>query len=138
MLLVFLDIDGVFCLGRGVDIDCLENLKSFLRGFNHKVVLSSTRRALDGVCEQVRSLLEEVNVVDKLPLGSSNDKSKLIRQYLDSNLISSYIIIDDNASIYSEKDLEYLILCRSDLGFTTNKKEEAILLATKLNENARD
>jgi hypothetical protein len=44
MNIIFLDIDGVICLGREIDQECLKNLKAIVDVTSARIVLSSSWR----------------------------------------------------------------------------------------------
>lgn len=42
--IIFLDIDGVLCLGRKIDKKCLQNLKTIVDATSARIVLTSSWR----------------------------------------------------------------------------------------------
>ena len=130
-LLIFLDVDGVLNTTnsritkyeiREENVSALGELQDKLvkRGYSVKVILSSTwRLGYDAVWEKcspqmqkLLSRLEKVNIklYDKTPIYKEQTRDVEIRRYLRGYQLEheefSYIILDDDVSIFQENVLE--------------------------------
>lgn len=133
---IFLDVDGVLNTKNdwskkiySLNAKCVENFCELLRNINNpKVVLSSTWRngiARDGsTAIHIRDLLNVLTVVgiekiDKTAVAPDGIRSKEIDYYLRRHEPDSYIILDDDMSLFEKKDkTENLYLTNAIYGLT--------------------
>jgi hypothetical protein len=129
---VFLDIDGVLNSSRSwntkyyIDEECVKNLREIVKDNDIRIILTSTWRAgFDKINKKhtinVQNLLNilhkyNMDIYDVTEQHISGDRSKEIERYIIKNNVNKYIILDDDVSIFSNKDLNiYLVDYRTGL-----------------------
>lgn len=107
--IIFLDIDGVlnvYCEGRD-KYGCLfhkhfeENLKHIIESTNAKIVISSTWR-LNGLISLKRMWSDRKlsgEIIDVTPYLPNSSRGEEIQFWLDRNIYSNYVVIDDDNDI---------------------------------------
>ncbi len=133
-ILIFLDIDGVLNTTHSLDTRyevCGENVKVLnllkdklvKRGYNVKIVLTSTWRLeydsnVERCSPQIKRLIlklakYDITIEDKTPLYKEKTRDVEIRRYLREYELKTpnftYLILDDDVSVFNEKELETMI-----------------------------
>jgi len=129
-ILVFLDIDGVLNTThslntryeiRSENVKALKLLKDKLvkSGFNVKIVLTSTWRLgydadVEKCSPQIRGLISklaqfDITIEDKTPFYKEKSRDveihRYLREYELNNTNFTYIILDDDVSVFDKKEL---------------------------------
>lgn len=132
-ILIFLDIDGVLNTTNSFNTRyeiCAENVKALkllivkLQKYGDavKIVLTSTWRLgydsnIEKCSPQIRKLLsklalDEITIWDKTPIYKEKTRDVEIRRYLREyelkNSEFTYVILDDDISIFDEKELKVM------------------------------
>jgi hypothetical protein len=150
MKVIFLDIDGVLnVIGKGRDEfgQCFhkhfeDNLKWIIEQTGAKIVISSTWR-MNGLSEMQRmwrhrNLAGEV--ISITPYINNRKRGKEIQSWIDSNEISSYVIIDDDTDMLSSQENNFVRTSDNidhpdcvDIGYGLTKKcaEKAVKILNR-------
>lgn len=124
MKVIFLDIDGVLNTNsdREISSDKLKLLSELVSKTGADVVLSSSWRYGWNKPElnqpgtriyRLKQLLKDNGIVIKDTIGLDLIKSIQIKNYLNTNMISNYIVLDDEPI-----DTANLVQTNGDVGFT--------------------
>ena len=160
MKIIFLDIDGVLNTGcnriklkeinKGIDdwnynnIFCREsmkNLKEIVDKTNAKIVLSTTRRFADSLLNPLEIQFMEFglwnDLIGKTPKLSENfsngkEKELEINKYVTDNNIESYIILDDDSSLFNSNNINFVQVPWME-GITEEIKNKVIADLMKIN-----
>ncbi|MBE6665227.1 MAG: hypothetical protein E7603_03265 [Ruminococcaceae bacterium] len=154
---IFLDIDGVLNSSAydrerkendgNIDETRLPLIKRVVDETQAKIVLSSSWRThwnrnlslCDSVGKDMTALFAvyQLEIYDKTPVLSSNDRAEEIRMWLDKNkTVTHFVILDDNRFGWGEL-LEYLVSTSYRIGRGLEEKHllEAIRLLNCENES---
>lgn len=124
MKVIFLDIDGVLNTNSDREIlnDKLKLLSELVSKTGADVVLSSSWRYGWNKPElnkpgtriyRLKQLLKDNDIVIKETIGLDLTKSMQIKNYLNTNMISNYIVLDDDPI-----DTDNLVQTNGDVGLT--------------------
>ncbi|CAF1151833.1 unnamed protein product [Didymodactylos carnosus] len=141
MNIIFLDIDGVLCLGREIDKKCLQNLKAIVDATSARIVLSSSWRFFPKSRAKVESSFREVGIDSLLGWTGSRGKSRVDEIYYwmkdfdnktiqEDIIIKNWITIDDMDLLKLDKKRmeNHFVLTTLVHGITEQTVKEAILL----------
>jgi hypothetical protein len=123
---IFLDIDGVICLGDSIplrddclDVTCLDNVEYIVKQTNALVVLSSTWRLYSEYKQRVVDALKERNIslFGDTPCHVGDVPRRMeIKEFLENNPeITKFAILDDDLT--AEIEGSYFF-CNYPLGLT--------------------
>lgn len=98
---VFLDIEGVLSVYGNICANCCDNLKNILDDTGAKIVLSSSWRLYDNDFSYVVKKLSPSGIrreyfLDKTPSFVLKGRGYEIRQWLNNNIVDSFVVLDDN------------------------------------------
>jgi hypothetical protein len=130
---IFTDIDGVLnTIHRNEwNKNSIDLYNKLVSEFNLEAVITSTWR-LNHTIEQMRTIFMErgvcVKIVDFCPVFPQGGKGAEIKDWLNSNGVGKFIILDDNVRDIINCGLPNVIKCRSWIGFS----EEDYVFAKKL------
>ena len=133
---IFLDVDGVLNTEKdwagkvySLNQSCVDSFYTFIRSVrNPKIVLSSTWRngiARDGttavhIDDLIKALSPAgITALDKTAVAPDGSRSKEIDYYLRRHPKDTYIILDDDPTLFDEGEkTPYLYLTNAKTGFT--------------------
>lgn len=115
---LFFDIDGVVVIDNMLSAKCVNNVRRLISLVpNLEVVLTSTRRADERQCEQIKDLLG-VSYLQRTPVSHKSSRSEEIKEFLVKIPEPySFAIVDDDINLYKYYFRE-LIICNKYQGFT--------------------
>lgn len=138
--IIFLDIDGVLNhkgtrVGDFIDLKCFGHLIDIITKTGSEVVIISSWRQVwdkeieNNPCVVLKELFAEYKVeVRAVANPASWDRPKDVRDFIEENEISSYIILDDDPYDYSEFGDRWVQPCYWSNGLTQELAEKAISL----------
>ncbi|CAF1208451.1 unnamed protein product [Adineta steineri] len=139
--IIFLDIDGVLCLGRKMDKNCLQHLKTITDITSARIVLSSSWRFFPKSRAQIEASFKEIGINSLLGWTGSQGKTRVDEIYswmknFDNKTIEEDIIINkwiaiDDMDLYTldkTRMQDHFVLTTLIQGITEETVKEAIRL----------
>lgn len=128
-MIIFLDIDGVLNQLQGnyyLDKNCIEQLGKLCKEVKGIIVLTSSWRlgyTNIGKCspqiDELRKLFREQHITILGRTADLGNRQDEIEEYISKHKVNNYIIIDDDASEFKDKDTKNLFLINHKTGLTS-------------------
>lgn len=121
--------------GMVFDPRAVANLEFICFNTNAKVVISSTWR-LSGLSVMQNMFKDRninVDVIDVTPCHNDRNRGEEIKSWLDNNIVSSYVILDDDTDMLKEQ-YDNFIKIDDEFGLTHNDATNAINILNKNNK----